>query len=206
MKFLGPVLAGVIFIGAGAAQAAVVHHFEGWGRAFSPRFDMTEPVGFEGYTGAYKRVEVAIRFSDWDINYGIQNDSDAPITLPVTASMLVDMQGPGLSGHIEAFRAFTVMAPAYSYEESNFRQEWSFSKHYSFIDPEDLGLFSSSFEFWVEGLFSVWGNQGDALVQGIAPLYYGVSVDYLSEVPVPATGLLLLSGLGGAAAIMRRRR
>lgn len=206
MKFLGPVLAGCILAGAGAAQAAVVHHFDGWGAARLPFYFEDSPVRFPGYAGDYKRVDITIRFSDWDIIYGIENTGDASVTLPVIARMSVDMAGPGIQERIGASRTFNVRVPAGSHDKSHFSAEWSFAKHYSIIDPTDLALYSSSFDFWGEGSFSVWGSRGDAQVHGIAPLFFTVSVDYLPEVPVPAPALLLLSGLGGAAAFARRRR
>lgn len=207
MKTLVSALGLFLLAGGSGAQAAVVHSFSGDGIAAS-YFSEAQPVGFEGYAGAYDGVEVRIDVIAWTLDYLVMNANPVGVVAPVTVGLAVDVLGP-FNDRIEGTeeRSIYVSAESSVWDYTTF----GVSRQYSIDDPLQLEQFSSWFSFFVEGLSYATTTANGIAVVGAAPVAFIVGVDYilndpLPEVPVPAPALLLLSGLGGAAAFMRRRR
>lgn len=207
MKALVSALGLLLLAGGGGAQAAVVHSFSGDGVAAS-YFSEAQPVGFEGYSGAYDGVEVRIDVIAWTLDYLVMNANTVDVVAPVTVGLGVDVLGP-FSYRIETTEQRSTYVPAGS-------SVWDYttlatSLTYFVYDPQYFEQFSGWFTFYLEGLSYATSDAEGIAVVGAAPVAFIVNVDYikidpLPDLPVPASSLLLLSGLGAAAAFMRRRR
>ena len=110
MKTLVSALGLFLLAGGSGAQAAVVHSFSGDGIAAS-YFSEAQPVGFEGYAGAYDRVEVRIDVIAWTLDYLVMNANPVGVVAPVTVGLAVDVLGP-FNDRIEGTEELSTYVPA----------------------------------------------------------------------------------------------
>lgn len=201
----------LLLMAAGGAQAAVVHWDYESGVADLGTYD-NHPLIFAGYTGAYDQVEVQINLTSLEFMYVVSNRTDTDAIVPVNAGIAVEVGGV-LADQLTVSRRLEAYVPANSYVWGSAVLEMS--RTYTFSTGPDLERFSEPFLVLSTGLSYALGYDDEwssgMSVAGFGEAGVAVSVKYmlsdpLPEVPVPAPALLLLSGLGGAAAFVRRRR